>query len=213
MIRTSGGRFVDGINQVDAWVFLQAVLHRGLTLGLVTKAVSHTYYFGGLGQFVVLGIKALQTITLQETIVALCANWMAGEQIESCDLGGFASQSSLGILTNQHTSLIVIGGKQSIGGILWVSGAVQRNHHHASITRLLNGGHNGLRVAGGDQNGLRTCGNHIFERGHLTSVIAIGLACTCQQFRTLISRHLGGTFAHLHKKWVGFGLGDQPNNG
>jgi len=144
--------------------------------------------------------------------VALRTHRVAGEQVERHDLGRLAAQRGPGVLADQHTGLVVVGGKQRIGGIGRVGGAVERDHHHTLGARLLDGRDDGLGIVGGDQQGLGTGGDHVLHGGHLAGVVAIGLAGAGQQLGPAgLGRGLGA-FLHLHEEGVGLGLGDQADH-
>ena len=144
--------------------------------------------------------------------MALGAHRVAGEQVERGDHGWLTAQRHFGVLANQHTGLVVVGGKQAVHGAHRVGRAVQRNHLHALGLCALDGGDDGFRVAGGDQDGLGTGGNHVFHGGHLAGVVTVGLAGSGQQLGAQLLGLGGGTFLHLHKEGVGLGLGDQANH-
>ena len=172
-------------------------------------AVGHADDLGGAGQLVGLGVIGLQAEAAHETVVALRAHRVAGEQVQRGDLGGLAAQGRLGVLANQHAGLVVVGGEQGVGA---VERAVQRNHLHALGLHFFHGRDDGI-AAGGDQNGLGAGGSHVFQGGDLAGGVAVGLAGSGQQLGAGLLGFGLGAFLHLDEEGVGFGLGDQADDG
>ena len=144
--------------------------------------------------------------------MALSADRVAGEQVERGDLGRLAGERCLGVLTDQHAGLVVVGGEQRVGSVGRVGRAVQRDHHHALFLRLLDRRHDGLAVAGRDQDRLGAGGHHVLDRGHLAGVVAVGLAGARKQLGAIGLGGGCGAFFHLHEERVGLGLGDQADD-
>jgi hypothetical protein len=120
--------------------------------------------------------SARQAEALQEAVVALRAHRVAGEQVQRDDLGRLAAQRGLGVLADQHAGLVVVGGKQRVGAVTGSVGLSSAITMHALVARLLDGRQDGLAVAGRDEDGLGTGGDHVLHRRHLAGVVAVGLA-------------------------------------
>ena len=179
------GGLVDRVDEVDVGRLLQAVLHRRLALGAVAEAVGHADHLGVLAELVALRVGRRQAEALQEAVVALRADRVAGEQVERDDLGRLAAERRLGVLADQHAGLVVVGGEERVGGVGRVGRAVERDHHHALVARLLDRRDDGLAVARRDQDRLRAGGDHVLHRRHLAGVVAVGLAGAGQQLGAL----------------------------
>ena len=80
------------------------------------------------------------------------------------------------------------------------------------IARLLDGGHDGLRITGGNENGLGAGGHEILDGRDLAGVVAIGAPGGGDQRRPLRGGGLFGAFLHLYEERVRRSLRDQPDH-
>src|SRR5476649_641104 len=112
LVGAGGGRFIDGVDQVDVGIFLQAVFHRRLALALIAVAVGHADHVGGLAQAHGLRVDIAGAEAGQEAVVAGDADRMAGEQVQRGDPGRLAAERGLGVLADQQARLVIIGGEQ-----------------------------------------------------------------------------------------------------
>ncbi len=135
------------------------------------------------------------------------------KEVQRGNHGRFATQCRLGVLADQLARLVVVGREQGVGGLHRVGRAVQRNHHHALGTGLADGRHDGLGIRRRDENGFRAGSDHVFHGGDLAGVVAVGLARGREQLGAQLFRLGIGPLLHLHEEGVGFGLGDQANDG
>jgi hypothetical protein len=159
------------------------------------------------------GVVGREPEALHEAVVALRAHRVARQQVERDDLGCLARHRGLGVFADQHAGRVVVGGEERVGRVRRIGRAVERDHHDALVARLLDRRHDGLGVARRDQDRLGTGRDHVFHRGDLARVVAVGLACAREQLGTeLLGLFLGALF-HLDEEGVGFGLGDEADDG
>jgi hypothetical protein len=71
----------------------------------------------------------------------------------------------------------------------------------------------GVSSARRNQNRLGARGDHVFDRGDLTGVIAVELARRGEQLGAILLRSGLCTLTHLHEERVGVGFGDQADDG
>src|SRR6266511_5394670 len=211
VVGAEGGRLVDGVDQVDAGVLLQAVLHRGLALGLVAGGVLAADDLRAGGQLGGVLVDAGRAVAVEEAVMAQHADRDAGRQVEGGDLGRLAGLGGLCVLADEHAGLEVVGGEQRVGGVLRLGGGVLRDHQHAGVARLLDRGDDRLGVARGDQDPLDPGRDHVLDGGDLAGVVAVELAGGRQQLGALGLGLLLGALLHLDEERVGLGLGDEPH--
>ena len=136
--------------------------------------------------------------------MTLCADGVAGEQIEHGNFCGLACHGGFGIFANQYASLVVVGGEQGIGTL---KGAVQRDHLHALALQFLDCGTDRV-TARRDQDRFGASSRHIFKGCDLSSGIPVRLTRCSQQLGTEFFCLCFRAHFHFYEKWVGLGLGD-----
>ena len=141
--------------------------------------------------------------------MALCAYGVAGEQVHGRDHRLFTTQSGFGVLADQFTGFVVVGGEQGVG---FSDRAVQGNDLHALGADFLNCGDDGV-ARGCDQDGFGACCDHVFHGADLAGGVAVLLARCAEQFSASGLSGRISTFFHFHEKRVAFGLGDQADHG
>src|SRR3569833_3083085 len=181
-------RLVDRVDEVDAGLLLQAVLHRGLALGLVAGGVL------GAGDA---RVAVLDPVALQEAVVAEHADGDAGVQVEHGDLDRLAALDALGVLADEDAGREVVRGEQRVGGALRVRWGVQGDDVDALGARLGQAGHDRRGVARHDEDALDPGGDHVLHRGDLAGVVAVELARRGHQLAALGLGLLLGALLHL----------------
>src|SRR6266496_2475340 len=104
------GGLVDRVDEVDARVLLQAVLHRGLPLGLVALGVVAADH---LGRADLVGRRLVDgggPEAVEEAVVPQHAHGDPGLEVERGDRGWLAAEGGLGVLPDQLAGLEVVGG-------------------------------------------------------------------------------------------------------
>ena len=115
-------------------------------------------------------------------------------------------------LADQLTGSEVVGGERGVGGVDRFEWRVEGDHHEAGVAGLLDGRHDGDRVAGGDHESGGPGGDEVFDGRDLGIVVAVELAGERAQLDAELIGFRLGAFAHLDEERVGFCLGDQPDD-
>src|SRR6266498_1999751 len=113
-VGAEGGGLIDGVDEVDARVLLQAVLHRGLALGLVAFGVVAADDLRRADLVGRLVIDGRGPEAVEEAVVPQHAHRDPGLEVERGDLGLLAAEGRLGVLPDQLTRLEVVGGEQRV---------------------------------------------------------------------------------------------------
>src|SRR4030095_16714716 len=114
LVRAGRRGLVDGVDDVDVGVLLEAVLHARLAARLIAVAVGHAYDFGWTAERVDLGVRRGEAEALEETVVALCPHRMAREQVEGRYLRWPGTYRGASILANERSRSIVVGCKERV---------------------------------------------------------------------------------------------------
>src|SRR6266487_1329372 len=205
------GGLVDRVDEVDARVLLQAVLHRGLALGLVALGVVAADH---LGRADLVGRRLVDgggPEAVEEAVVPQHAHGDPGLEVQRGDRGWLAAEGGLGVLPDQLAGLEVVGGEQRVHGALRVGRGVEGDDQHALLPRLVDRRDDRLGVARRDQDALDAARHHVLDRGDLAGVVAVELAGRGEQLGPLGLRLLLRALLHLHEERVGVRLRDETD--
>src|SRR5215210_3221304 len=197
---TEARGLVDRVDDVDALVLLEQVLHRSLALGRVAQRRRGAHD---------LRVALLDAEALQEAVVAELPDGDAGGEVEHRDLRRDAHLLRLrrGVLADQLARLEVVRREQRVGGVLRLGRRVERDHDDAGVARLLDRGDDGLRVGGDVQDDLGALRRHVLHRRDLAGIVRVLLA-GCRQQLDVVLLGLGlRTLLHLHEERIGLRLG------
>ena len=144
--------------------------------------------------------------------MALCTHRMSGQQVEGGDPGRLPCQRRLGVLSDKHSRFVVVSGKEGVGGILRIGGAVERDDEYAFGPRLPDRRHDSFGIADRDEDHLRAGGDHVLHGRHLPRVVTVVLARAGEELGTVGPGHRLRALLHLYEEGVGFGLGDEADD-
>ena len=142
-------RPVDGVDDVDVGFFCRQFSMPVWPLARSPKLSAMQTTLGGRDSSLLFGIVGLQAKALQKAVVPLRTHRVAGEHNPA-----WRSRASCPQRRPWRTGrsaparLVVVGGKQRVRRIHGLGGAVERNHSSRHVPAPLDGGHDGLGVAG-----------------------------------------------------------------
>ena len=215
LIGTGSGGLVDGVDDIDALVALQQVLHRpaaalfGTVGGIVADdprivLVAHHAH-----------ILDVHAEALEEALIAQDVDAdLRLVEVEQGDLrvsGGIAHLGG-GPLADQIAGHEIVGGEGGIGGVDGIERGVEGDHQKTSVTRLLDGRDDTGGIGRGDEDALGTGGNEALDGLDLGLVVAVIFAGIGAQLHAELGGLGLGTFFHLDEEGVGVGLGDQADD-
>src|SRR3989442_14385776 len=109
LVDAEGRRLIDGVDDVDAGILGQAVLHRRLALRLIATTV---------GDADDLRVAVADAVAQEEAVVAELAGRAPRRLVEHGDLdAGLARRGSLGVLADQLARLLVVRWEHTVAGI------------------------------------------------------------------------------------------------
>lgn len=207
-----GGRFVDGVDDVDRGVGRQQVVHA--PPAALFRAVGHVVADDARVALVAaaVGVGLVDAETFQKTLIAQDADrGLRDVDVQHPDTRVVRGVAQLRLRppADQLAGEEVVGGERGVGGVDGGRRRVQRDHQKPRVVRLLDGAGDRRRVGRGDRDALRAIEDAGLNRLHLRLAIAVELAGERLAIDAQRLSLREGALAHLHEKGACVGLGDQ----
>ena len=135
----------------------------------------------------------------------------SGVEVESGDDRLGVAHRGFRPLPDEQSRFVVVGGEQRVGRVDGVERGVERDDDDARVASFLDGGYDGLRVAGYEQNALYARSDHVLDGGDLRFVVAVERTRGSLEFHAEFVGFGLRAFTHLDEKGVGLGFGDKAD--
>ena len=113
---------------------------------------------------------------------------------------------------DQLACLAVVGGEGRRGGVHRIERRIEHDDHQPGVAGLLDGRHDGLRIAGHDRKTLGAGRDEVLDRRHLPVIVAVILAGGGAKLDAELLGLGLGALAHLDEERIGLGLGDETDD-